>query len=219
MSGLWQNRKLRIGVIIAALLLLVGGLKACLLLSEVGLEGVLPGRQAPRQSQVLLTEQPVYKIKRKQEILGIHVTRIISRQQPEEFLVLEYVPAKLVGSVYGRGIDLAWANSIAGQLLRLRQSGEDGPPASLEIQDVHTVGQGTLPNGLPYWQIEIRFKLANESAPRYYQAVVVRNINADKVQETAKFETLVVGYAPKEAFDKALVSDLLHHVRFGKAGV
>ena len=188
--------------------------------SEVGLFGLISGlmprnaKESPL-STVQLIEQPIYQVKKKQEVLGVSVLRIISKQQPEEFLVLEGVSRPLVDKVYGKKPDLTWTNLMANQLLKLRQSGENSSPITVEVQDVKTLKSGMIQQkkkNLPYWQLEVKFKLSNEDAPRSYQAAVIRNLGPQSAKDDK--DTLVVGYAQKEAFQKELLSDLMNHLRF-----
>lgn len=178
--------------------------------------GLLPyANSTSVQNTVRLSEQPVYKIKKKQEVLGVSVLRIVSKQQPEEFLVLEGVSRPLVDKVYGKKPDLVWANLMANQLLKLRQSGDGSSPISVEVQGVKTLRSGVITQHkkeFPYWQLEVQFKLSNENAPRAYQAAVVRNIRPAQLK--GEKDTLLVGYAQKEAFQKELVADLMNHLRF-----
>ncbi len=168
---------------------------------------------------VRLLEQPVYKIKKKQELLGVNVLRIISKRQPEEFLVLDGVSRSMVDKVYGKEPDLAWANLMANQLIKLRQSGDGSLPITVNVQGVKTLDAGLiqhLQEQYPYWQLEVQFKLSNESSPRAYQAGVIRHIQAgqpDSGTGSGK-DTLVVGYAQKEAFQKDLLLDLMTHLQF-----
>ena len=185
--------------------------------SELGPAGLLPGKHlSTNLPAVRLKEQPVYKVKKKQEVLGVQVVRIISKQQPEEFLVVDGVSRKLVDQVYGKKPDLVWANLMANQLMKLRQPGDgDASPISVEIQNVKTLHAGVIQKdkqALPYWQLEVRFKLSNESEPRYYEAGVVRNARVEEPRDGR--DTLVVGYAQKEAFQKELVADLMNHLSF-----
>jgi hypothetical protein len=164
---------------------------------------------------VRLSEQPVYKIKKKQEVLGVNVLRIVSKRQPEEFLLLEGVSRPLVDRVYGKKPDLVWANLMANQLLKLRQSGDGSSPVTVDVQGVKTLHSGVITQHkqvFPYWQLEVQFKLSNETAPRAYQAAVVRNIRP--AQADSGKDTLLVGYAQKEAFQKELVADLMNQLRF-----
>lgn len=204
--------------------------------SEIGLEAFIPGRPRPSslQSRVHLKNQSIYEIKKKQEIVGVQVTRIVSKQQPEEFLVLDGVSSQLVDNAYGKKPNLVWVNLIARQLLKMRESGEgEALPLSVEVQNIKTLGSGMIQQDhqrLPYWQLEVQFKLSNESQPRYYQVGVVRKkdaISAEpskdrKVGFSSVFEpplpkpqdTLVVGYAQKEVFQKELVADLIRYLSF-----
>ncbi|MCE3234692.1 MAG: hypothetical protein K0Q50_872 [Vampirovibrio sp.] len=201
-----------------AALLAVGGLWVYSTVSELGPAGLIPGQHFTSDvPSVRLKEQPVYKVKKKQEVLGVQVVRIISKQQPEEFLVVDGVSRKLVDQVYGKKPDLVWANLMANQLMKLRQPGDGGDtsPISVEIQNVKTLNAGVInknKQALPYWQLEVRFKLSNEDAPRYYQAGVVRNARSEDQPDGR--DTLVVGYAQKEAFQKELVADLMNHLSF-----
>jgi hypothetical protein len=192
------------------------------LISEVGLQGVLPGGNAKTADyHVHLKEQRVYKVKKKQQLLGINVIRIISRQQPEEFLVLDGVSRKLVDKMYGKKPDLVWANLMANQFLKLRQPGDgDTSPVSVEVQNIRTLSSGVIQQEdqkFPYWQLEVQFKLSNESEPRYYEAGVIRHVHdemahSDEGEEA--LDTLVVGYAQREAFQKELLADLMNHLSF-----
>jgi len=210
-------RKLLGWLVVILVLLIMGWIYS--IVSEVGLPGLLAllphAAGSHSQSKLRLIDQPVYKVKRKQEVLGVSVLRIVSKQQPEEFLVLEGVPRPLVDKVYGKPPDLAWANVMAKQLLKLRQVGEGSPDVSVDVQGVKTLNAGVIrqkKRQLPYWQLEVQFKLSNEQAPRAYQAAVVRNL--DPTPKNKDEDTLVVGYAQKEAFQKELVADLMNHLRF-----
>jgi hypothetical protein len=204
----------------AALLILMGGFWLYTQLSEVGLMGMLgivpQGASQGEQSAVRLARQPVYQIKKKQSMLGVNVLRIVSKQQPEEFLVVEGVPRPMVDRIYGKPPDLGWAKLMANQLLKLRQSGEDSSPISVDVQTVRTIKSGVIQQKrqkLPYWQLEVKFQLSNENAPRAYEAAVVRNFRPEEKRDSAK-ETLLVGYAQKEAFQQELVVDLMNNLRF-----
>jgi len=205
----------------ALILLFLGGYWIYSQVSEVGwmgMLGLLPhSAEQTEQTNVRLAEQPVYKIKKKQALLGVKVLRIVSKQQPEEFLVLEGVPRHIVNGVYGKPPTLYWANRMANQLLKLRQVGEDGSPISVDVQNVKTIKSGVIQQkkqSFPYWQLEVQFKLSNETAPRAYEAAIIRNIEPSAA-DSAK-ETLLVGYAQKEAFQKELVADLMTHLRFAQ---
>jgi hypothetical protein len=195
-------------------LLLLGGWYAFKHVSENGLSGLFPS-STPSPVSVRLKPQAVYEVKTKQQLLGVDVIRIISKRQPEEFLVLNHVPTALVNSMYGKQVNLAWANTVASQFMKLRQSTEtDASPISVDIQDVKTLKSGKLKQKaqeLPYWQIEIRFKLSNEPQSRYYNAGVIRQPDRSESNST---EALVVGYAQKEAYQPELVADLLEHLNF-----
>ncbi len=199
------------------LFLLAGGIWLYNTISELGPAGLLPGHNAATaMPPIRLKEQRIYRVKKKQELMGVQVIRIISKQQPEEFLVVDGVSRKLVDRIYGKQPDLVWANLMANQLMKLRQPG-DGEPSSVsvEIQSVRTLNAGTLQRNrqaFPYWQLEVRFKLSNESEPRYYEAGVVRNARQEATEDGT--DTLVVGYAQKEAFQKELVADLMKHLSF-----
>jgi hypothetical protein len=197
-----------------ALLALMGIAWLYSVLSEVGLDGLLRHPATP-VSKISLARQNVYQIKKKQEVLGINVLRIVSRQQPEEFLVLEGVSRGLVDKIYGKHPDLVWANMMANQLIKLRQAGEDGSPVSVDVQGVKTLKSGTIQQKkktYPYWQLEVQFKLSNESVPRAYDAAIIRNIQPEQTKSGK--DTLLVGYAQKEAFQKELVADLMSNLRF-----
>lgn len=199
-----------------ALLIAMGGFWLYSQLSEVGLTGLLGRVPHNDQPAVRLSPQSVYKVKKKQALLGVNVLRIISRQQPEEFLVLEGVPRPMVDRIYGKPPELPWAKLMANQLLKLRESGEESSPVSVDVQAVKTVKSGVISQQrkrLPYWQLEVRFQLSNEDAPRAYEAVVVRNFRPEEQTDSAK-ETLLVGYAQKEAFQQELVVDLMNNLRY-----
>lgn len=191
-------------------LLIFGGWHLFKMVSESGLPGLFSSGRKP--AVVQLKPQAVYEVKSKQQLLGVEVIRIISRRQPEEFLVLDRVPTALVNSMYGKKVNLSWANTVAGQFMKLRQTSEEqASPVSVDIQNVKTLEAGTIRQTnqeLPYWQIEIQFKLSNENQPRFYNAGVIRQSNRDET------EALVVGYAQKEAYQPELVADLLDHLNF-----
>ena len=201
-------------------LFLLGGAWFYSIVSEVGWMGLFPasGKSSVHET-VRLSAQPVYKIKKKQEVLGVNVLRIISKRQPEEFLVLDGVSRSMVDRVYGKQPDLVWANLMANQLLKLRQSGDGSSPITVDVQGVKTLNSGLIKHHqkqYPYWQLEVQFKLSNESSPRAYQAAVVRHVQfsqADGAPDNGK-DTLVVGYAQKEAFQKDLLPDLMTHLQF-----
>jgi hypothetical protein len=199
--------------LIGTSLLLFSGWHLFRLCSENGCFGLL-SKPAEENMSVHLKPQSVYEVKNKQQVLGVNVIRIVSKRQPEEFLVLDRVPTALVNSMYGKKVNLAWANTVASQFMKLRQGAEETPsPVSVDIQDVKTLESGTLQQKnqeLPYWQIEIQFKLSNEAQPRYYNAGVVRQTHRDN----GPTEALVVGYAQKEAYQPELVADLLEHLNF-----
>jgi hypothetical protein len=195
-------------------ILLFGGWHLFKYVSENGLTGFFRGSTAKSVS-IHLKPQPIYEVKTKQQLLGVDVIRIVSKRQPEEFLVLNHVPKSLVNSMYGKQVNLAWANTVASQFMKLRQNTADGTaPLSVDIQDVKTLKSGTIKQKskeLPYWQIEIQFKLSNEDQPRYYNAGVIRQPSQNTTSMT---EALVVGYAQKEAYQPQLVADLLDHLHF-----
>lgn len=211
-----KKRRTVIGLLLGVAVILIG-VWIVSVISERGPQGLIPGGNGATASPtVRLTEQRIYKVKKKQEVLGMQVVRIISKQQPEEFLVVDGVSRKLVDQIYGKKPDLGWANLMANQLMKLRQAGDgETSPISVEIQNVKTLNAGIIKKNkqsLPYWQLEVRFKLSNESEPRYYQAGVVRNARSENKQDGQ--DTLVVGYAQKEAFQKDLVADLMNHLSF-----
>lgn len=172
-----MSRLIGLALIVA---LVYGGVWLYTTLSEVGIMGLFQQNAASSsQTKVHLKEQPVYKIKKKQELLGVNVIRIISRQQPEEFLVLDGVRRPLLDKVYGKPVDSFWATQMASQLLKLRETGEEGTPLSVEIQSVKPLASQQIEyqgHQIPCWQLEIQFKLSNESQPRYYRAGMLRNV-------------------------------------------
>lgn len=195
-------------------LLLFGGWQLWKYVSENGWMSLFHPAQ-PQISTVHLKAQPLYQIKKKQELFGVEVIRIISTHQPEEFLVLDHVPKGLVDSIYQKPVNLVWANTVANQFTKLRQNSDEDTPASVDIQDIKTLKSGILKQAgqeLPYWQIEIRFKLSNEQVPRYYSAGVVRQLHLGTQPDK---ESLVVGYAQKGAYQSELVADLLDNLHFG----
>lgn len=105
---------------------------------------------------------------------------------------------------------------MANQFLKLREAGDgDSAPVSVEIQDLKTLQAGAIQQDkkqLPYWHLEIRFKLSNEPNSRYYQAGIIRNVVPPL--HHAGQETLLIGYAQKEAFQKQLISDLMDKLIF-----
>lgn len=202
------------------ILMFLGGFWLYSVFSEVGPGGFLamfaPSQNNHQKFSVRLIDQPIYKVKKKQDVFGVSVLRIISKQQPEEFLVLEGVSRPLVDRVYGKPPDLAWANLMANQLIKLRQSGDGGSPISVDVQTVKTLKSGVITQKrqkVPYWQLEVQFKLSNESAPRAYEVAIIRNLPPGQSEKSAK-DTLLVGYAQKEAFQKELVADLMSNLRF-----
>lgn len=203
--------------LLAAILtaLILGGVWLYGTLSEVGLTAFLPGHGGP-ETTVRLKAQAVYQVKKKLDLLDMKVIRVISKQQPQEFLILDGVSSGLVDKVFAKEPDLAWANLMANQFLKLREAGDGGgSPVSVEIQELRTLSAGKISHEgkkLPYWQMEIRFKLSNEPNSRYYQAGVIRN--ADGGLSGKGKDTLLVGYAQKEAFQKRLMADLMSQLTF-----
>lgn len=204
-----------------AVLLLWGGFRLYGTISEIGPAAFwhhLTGQGTHTGANAIqLKPQPVYQVKKKQTLLGAHVTRIISRQQPEEFLVIQGLPAGMIDTVYGKPVDLAWANQMANQLLKLRETDEAAAPVSVDIQSVRTVDHGHVSQHdqrqLPYWELEIQFKLSNESYPRLYQAGILRH--AEPAHATkGHHDTLIVGYAQKDVFQAHLLPDLLRQLEF-----
>ncbi|WP_373531194.1 hypothetical protein [Vampirovibrio sp.] len=196
--------------------LILGGFWLYSVLSEVGLNAFLPGGNGTHSTTVKLKPQAIYYVKKKLDLLDMRVIRVISKQQPQEFLIVDGVASGLVDKVFAKEPDLVWANLMANQLLRLREVGDGASsPVSIEIQDLKTLNAGFIQNNqhqLPYWQIEIRFKLSNEPNSRFYQAGVLRN--ADGSHSESGKDTLLVGYAQKEAFQKPLMNDLLNQLIF-----
>lgn len=185
--------------------------------SEVGFNGLLPGTGGKTaQSTLKLKDQTVYQIKKKLDFLDMQVIRVVSKQQPQEFLIVDGVSSGLVDRIFAQNLDLGWVNLMANQFLKLREGGEgSGPPVSIEVQQLKTLSRSQIQqgsNGLPYWHLEIRFKLSNESSSRFYQVGVVRHAKSPFSSPAGK-DTLLVGYAQKEAFQKALLSDLMTHLR------
>jgi hypothetical protein len=215
-----------------AILLMWGGMRLYDIVLELGPAGLFPGAHpGGNGSSVHLREQPVYRIKKRQELLGVRVCRIVSRRQPEEFLILEGLSRRAVDRVYGKPVDPFWANQVANQLLKLRGVGEsaEAPPVSVEIQNIRTLQAGRLPHArrsLPYWQVEVKLKLSNEDQPRYYEAGIVRHARdatseprTSQANDTpSRLDTLVVGYAPKDTFQKELVADLMNQLDFSGDG-
>lgn len=214
-----KQKSFRKLVVILALLMIPLSVSAFWLVSTVaekGPMGLLPFQGGGAQGVVRLKTQPVYRIKRKQDVLGMQVVRIVSRQQPEEFLVLDGVSRDLVDSVYGKGADLGWANLMAAQFLKMRQGGEEAGPLSIEVQEIRSIQSGTIERDgqtLPYWQLQVRFKLGNEPESRVYEAGVVRNVRGPEGSQ----DTLVVSYAQKEAFDPKLLNNVLALLSFPDA--
>ncbi len=215
----WMPRKAEIqwflvAAGLTALTLVVSGLYGQL--TEVGWQGFLPGG-SKSASTIKLKAQPVYQVKKKLDLLDMQVIRVISKQQPQEFLILDGVSSGLVDKVFAKTVDLGWINLMANQFLRLREGGEgSGKPVSVEVQELRTLSQGDIEDGtgkLPYWHLEIRFKLSNEPNSRYYQAGIVRHANGQSLKASDK-DTLLVGYAQKEAFQKALIADLMTQLSF-----
>jgi hypothetical protein len=187
-------------------------------LTEVGWKGFLPGGSTTTSAPtVKLKAQAVYQVKKKLDLLDMTVVRVISKQQPQEFLILDGVSSGLVDKVFAKKVDLGWINLVANQFLKLREGGEgSGNPVSIEVQELRTLSQGKIEDGnsgLPYWHLEIRFKLSNEPNSRYYQAGIVRHANGQSLKASDK-DTLLVGYAQKEAFQKALIADLMTQLSF-----
>lgn len=213
-KGAGYRKPLLIG---ALFVFLVSGYWIYATISEVGLEAFLSAGN--REGSVKLKSQPVYRVKKRLDLLGMKVIRVISKQQPQEFLIVEGVSSKLVDKVFAQKPDLAWANLMANQFLKLREAGEGGSSVSVEIQDLKTLNAGSIRRDnreLPYWQMEIRFKLSNEPYSRYYQAGVVRDAVAGTGQTGTHggTDTLLVGYAQKEAFQKNLIADLMSELTF-----
>lgn len=199
---------------LTALLLLVG-LWLYGRVSEVGWNGLLAGH-GDHVHTVRLKSQPVYRVKKKLDIMGMQVIRIVSRQQPQEFLVMDGISSAMVDKLFTQKPDLGWANLMANQFLKLREvGGGDSSPVSVEIQGLKTLQNGVIQQDnkqLPYWQLEIRFKLSNEPNSRYYQAGIVRNAESGVLPVGQ--EVLLIGYAQKEAFQKQLLSDLMDQLLF-----
>jgi hypothetical protein len=223
-KNLWKTPVLGL----VALLLLWGGVSLYQTVMEIGPEGTLSLLWPKSQHHVptvRLEKQPVYQVKKRQELLGVQVSRVISKQQPEEFLILDGLSPNVVNGVFGKNIDRFWANQMANHLVKLRSAETEASSAGssiggsgnvkIEVQDVRTLKTGFIQQGkqqLPYWNIQIQFQLSNENQPRYYQASVVRYPKPNGKKDSN--ETVVVGYAAKGAFQQNLVADLLQHLEF-----
>jgi hypothetical protein len=225
-------------VLIVSLIVLSGGLWVYDTLMERGPGGfwnvLFPGKEG---ASFHLKEQPVYSIKSRQDVLGVRVFRIISHYQPQEFLIIDGLSRHAIEQIYGKPVDSFWANQVANQLIKVRTGAAgvgDGvsdaattvkqAPISVEIQQIRAIGERHLVYArhiLPYWQLEVKFKLSNESSPRYYQTGIIRigeKPNAFDFFHPASKDTLVVGYAPRDAFQKDLLLDLLRHLDFSQDG-
>ncbi len=202
--------------------------------TEVGLDGLLaPLKGQPPNSVVHLKPQAVYRIKKKQDLLGVRVTRITSHQQPEEFLVLEGVPVPLIDSVYGKRTDLGWATLMANQFLKLRANDETRTPITVEIQHFRSKQHREMTvqhQKLPYWEFEVQFKLSNEPASRTYDVGVLRaNVPVpastdiqsldpgSKPANDVHADILVVAYAQSEVYTPTLLPEVFSLLNFTTA--
>lgn len=225
-------------VLVVSLIFLNGGLWVYDTVMERGPGGFwtvfFPGKEG---ASFHLKEQPVYSVKSRQDVLGVRVFRIISHYQPQEFLIIDGLSRHAIEQIYGKPVNSFWANQVANQLIKVRTGGAglgDGvtdtgstakqAPVSVEIQRIRTVGERHLVyarHSLPYWQLDVQLKLSNESSPRYYQAGLIRIGEKPSVFDffhPASKDTLVVGYAPRDAFQKDLLIDLLRHLDFSQEG-
>lgn len=212
-DSIQRKRRPRRYLIILIVALLAGGIWLYNTVSELG-PGILP-HPGQHRVDIRLLQQPVYQIRKKDQVLGVNAVRIVSKRQPQEFVVLSGVPRKMLDKVYGKPVDLGWANSIANQFLKMRQSTDDGSPLSVEIQQIKTRNTGTIAwegQQLPYWQVAIRFKLSNESEPRTYDVGVIRHLSQDG--QAGGQENMMLTYAQNGAYEKALITDLLGKIQF-----
>jgi hypothetical protein len=203
-------------------------------ISELGpsavLSGLNPFAAHEPENVIHLREQPVYKVKKKQKLLGTEVVRIISRQQPQEFLVLSSVSSHLLDTIFGKPIDRFWANQMASQLARLRStSGSADEPGSsthdptIDVQSVESeqVVPLLVPESLggerkqsrPYWQLRLRFQLSTETLPRYYQVGILRSQAHFKAATSSQKESILIAYAPQNTYQKSLILDLLKYLQ------
>src|SRR6478609_6093624 len=117
-----------------------------------------------------LSDESVFVVKKKQKLFGMQVYRIISKQQPQEFLVITGVSSSLLNQVFDKPINRFWVNQIAQQLLHLRigsdttaeESSASNEPG-IEVQSVTPERSRPLAfagNSYPYWQLKLKLQLS-----------------------------------------------------------
>ena len=172
---------------------------------------MLPGNAD--RTVVHLATQPQFKVKRNSEVLGVNIMQIADKREPQDFLILNNVPAAMVEPMLGHTVDKRWATEVANQFLKKRDPDSSTPPPTVEIQEIHATQQGTVEyegKQLPYWQVQVQFKLGQEAESRSYEGGIIRN--ADGNDKGA--DTVVVAYAQKGAFRKELLPELMQHLSF-----
>ncbi len=154
-----------------------------------------------------------FRIRQKNELLGLELIRVKTGKHPQEFLVVTHVPVGLADRLYGKPVNLQWANSIANQYLKVRDADKDRPPRTVEIDRIDTVELGTMRVGrrnLPYWQLLFRFRLGSETGNRFYEAGILRHVRANEKDA----DTLLFAFSPKGSFEKSLIPALAQSLRF-----
>jgi|GEM_PF-6133196 len=168
-----------------------------------------------------LRDDSVFAIKKKQKLLGMQVYRIISTQQPQEFLLITGVSSSLLNHVFDKPIDRFWVNQIAQQLLHLRIGSDANAEASPATKEPGIEVQSVTPEpsrmvtfadeNYPYWHLKLKLQLSTESVPRYYQVGILRSVLQQASRGNDK-ETILVTYTPENTVQVSTMMSLLKQI-------
>ena len=170
---------------------------------------------------VHLSDDSIFVIKKKQKLFGMQVYRIISKQQPQEFLLITGVSSSLLNHVFDKPIDRFWVNQIAQQLLHLRigtdPNTEDAAVPKEPGIEVRSVTPEPSRNvvfadeSYPYWHLKLKLQLSTETLPRYYQVGILRSVLPQASRGNDK-ETILVTYTPENTIQVSTMLSLLKQI-------
>lgn len=183
--------------------------------SELGPKGLLA--LIPFQNKVESVQFPPsseFQVKKQLTFLSATVTRVVSRYQAEEFLILDNLPPVFLEQLNQSTIPPGWINSVANQCLALRTAqtatATQEKPLSITILSTSPVKNFPIMSqgkSLPYWQLDIVFRLSNEKLARSYRIGVSK-----KKLGHSQNERVFVSYAPNGTYDQKLLIRLIEVV-------
>jgi hypothetical protein len=188
---------------------LVFGLWVWQTYQELGPEGLLDRfsfRDKP--TQIVFDPASDFRIKKQVKLFGTTVTRVVSSQQVEEFLILDKLPAVFLQQLNASTFSSAWLNTVANQLLKLRAStaGETlKTPPGITVLSVSAVSSKPLlfkQQMLSCRAFNITFQANRDTVVRNYEVGILQEAGLNR-------ERVLVAYAPKGAFDLKLLTALL----------